>query len=222
MIGWMSGVCAMVGAYFLGAIPNGLLVARIKGVDIRRVGSGNIGATNVFRSVGKGWGLFTFALDALKGFVPAFFFPAWAGAECGTASWLNLSLACGCAAIAGHNWPVYLKFKGGKGVATSAGVLLGVAPIAAGIGLASWAALLFLTGYVAIASMGAGVIIAASSWMLYRGEGLVLPVTLTVLALVVIYTHRSNIQRLRAGTEHRFRKRIEPQRTQRDTEEGTR
>ena len=121
-------------AYLIGSLPFGLIVARwVGGVDIRHAGSGNIGATNVFRMVGRGWGIFTLLLDALKGFVPAFLFPLWAGQ-----SGSGFALLCGCAAIAGHNWPVYLRIKGGKGVATSAGVLPRLPPteIAAEAGLA--------------------------------------------------------------------------------------
>lgn len=196
----------VVVAYLLGSIPAGLLISRLRGVDIRSVGSGNIGATNVFRSVGKGWGSLTFLFDALKGFIPAYGFPLLFArpdmAEPGEA----LALAFGCAAIAGHNWPVFLRFKGGKGVATSAGVLLGIVPSAFLIGLATWILLLGLTGYVAVASMGAAVAISCAGWLLYQSHGPLLPITLTALGLVVIYTHRSNIQRLMNGTEHRFRR----------------
>ena len=107
-----------LGSYLLGSIPNGLFIAKAKGIDLRKVGSGNIGATNVFRCVGKGWGIAAFVLDAIKGFVPAFVFPRLV-LDC--PDWLGL--ACGVAAVAGHNWPVWLNFKGGKGVSTSAGML---------------------------------------------------------------------------------------------------
>jgi glycerol-3-phosphate acyltransferase PlsY len=216
----------LFGSYLIGAIPFGLLAARLKGVDIRAVGSGNIGATNVFRAVSKPLGLFVFFLDALKGFGPAFVFPALvapAGSDLPGGPGGAWALAFGAAAIAGHNWPVFLRFRGGKGVATSAGVLLAVAPLAVLIGLAAWILLLLLTGYVAIASMGAGVAIAIYSWLVYAARGLLLPAAFTLLALLVAYTHRSNIQRLRAGTEHRFRfrRRVQPQSTQRNAEEIT-
>ena len=134
----MSGACdcgvAMVIAafgvvsYLLGSIPNGLLIARVKGIDIRKVVSGNIGATNVYRSVSKSLGILTFVLDALKGAIPALWFPVQAAhcAQSPLPPWLPLLF--GGLAIAGHTWPVYLKFKGGKGVATSAGALIGIAP----------------------------------------------------------------------------------------------
>lgn len=197
-------ILACLAAYLAGSIPNGLWIARMKGVDIRTVGSGNIGATNVFRSLGKGLGVLTFALDALKGFVPAFFFPLavvrWGGAM----DWAPLGALCGVAAIAGHTFPVWLRFKGGKGVATSAGMLLGIAPAAAGIGLAVWIALMALTRYVSVASIGAAVAVPAVAWWIYRADGLFLPLLLTGLGVLIIWLHRANIARLCAGTENKF------------------
>jgi glycerol-3-phosphate acyltransferase PlsY len=191
-------------AYLLGAIPFGLLIARARGVDIRKVGSGNIGATNVFRSVGKGWGLLTFALDALKGFVPAWLFPAAASHCWGLPRCPELQLVCGVAAIVGHNWPVYAGFRGGKGVATSAGAVLGIAPVGVLIGLASWAVFFALSRYVSLASILAAVTLAAAAWPLYRETGWVAPATLSALAALIVWRHRANIRRLRDGTEHRF------------------
>lgn len=192
-----------VASYLIGAVPFALLIGRLQGVDIRKVGSGNVGATNVFRSVGKGLGVLTFACDVLKGFLPAFLFPIWFpvvhAAE-------NVGLLYGCAAIAGHNWPVYLRFKGGKGVATSAGVLLGVAPPAVGIGLAVWIVVYALARYVSLASIAGALAIPGASWWLYGAENWILPSVLTALGLLVIWRHRTNIQRLLNGTEHRFRK----------------
>ncbi|MBN1268810.1 MAG: glycerol-3-phosphate 1-O-acyltransferase PlsY [Kiritimatiellae bacterium] len=190
-------------AYLLGAIPMGLILTRLKGIDIRKVGSGNIGATNVFRSVSKGLGIATFVFDFLKGLVPAAAFPLLAR-RIGLAPGDLLGILCGCAAIAGHNWPVYIGFKGGKGVATSAGVLLGIAPAAVGIGLAAWILLFVTSRYVSIASIGAAVIVPLSSWIMNARDGFLLPITLTLLGALVILRHRSNIQRLMDGTEHRF------------------
>lgn len=207
-------VALVAGAYLLGAIPNGLLIARLRGIDIRKVGSGNIGATNVFRCVGKGWGILTFVLDALKGFIPAVLFPLLAAACAGDAeprAWRLLYVA---AAIAGHNWPVYLGFKGGKGVATSAGGLLGVAPAAMGIGLAIWLAAFVISRYVSLASIVASAAVCAAGWSFFAAErraglhggaaGWAIPLFLTVLAAAIIARHRANIARLLAGTENRF------------------
>ena len=200
-------IAGLAASYLLGAIPNGLLVARAKGVDIRTVGSGNIGATNVLRSVGKGPGLLALFLDALKGFLPAFAFPAVATAAGASPTAVPLGLLFGVAAIAGHNWPVYLRFKGGKGVATSAGVLIGIAPAAAGFGLLAWIVLFTLTRYVSVASIGAAATVAGAGWALYRHDGLALPVALTLLGALITWRHRTNIQRLRDGSENRFTRR---------------
>ena len=189
----------VVGAYFLGAIPFGLLIARSQGVDIRSQGSGNIGATNVFRVMGKGWGLLTFLLDALKGFVPAFLFPIWGG---GSGDW---GLYCGLMAIVGHSFPVYLKFKGGKGVATSSGMLLGIAPLAVGIGLLSWMLLMLVFKYVSLASIVAVLVVAVVVWVEGSGSP-VMKGLITLLSLLIIWLHRANIGRLLAGTENRFGK----------------
>jgi glycerol-3-phosphate acyltransferase PlsY len=202
---WRAGLG--LAAYLLGAIPCGYLVGRARGVDIRTLGSGNIGATNVFRCIGKGWGIFTFVLDALKGFLPAFLFSkllVLAGvAPEGT--WTSLpAIVYMVLAIAGHNWPVYLGFKGGKGVATSAGGLMGVAPGAAGVGLAAWALLFVTTRYVSVASIGAALIVAAAGWWLYLSQGVMLPSVLTALCLLVVLRHKGNITRLLAGTENRI------------------
>jgi len=193
-------------SYFLGAVPFGLLLSRVKGVDIRQVGSKNIGATNVFRSVSKTLGVLTFVADGLKGFVPAWLFPkivaAWGhGAP---PPWLGLLFAA--LAIAGHTWPVYIKFKGGKGVATSAGALIGIAPAATGIGLVTWILAMALTRYVSVSSIAAALIVPAAGWGLYAKQGLALPIALTVIGLLIVWRHKGNIQRLMNGTEHRFGK----------------
>lgn len=195
----------LAAAYLLGAIPNGLLIARLKGIDLQKTGSGNIGATNVFRCVGKGWGILAFVLDALKGFIPSFFFPRLVEVA---PPWLGL--ACGAAAVAGHNWPVWLKFKGGKGVSTSAGMLLGVAPAAVGIGFAVFAAVVVLTRWVSLGSILAAIAVpVAYLWM--NGAGNIpLSVTLVVMSALVIYKHRANIRRLLAGTEPRIVGRNKP------------
>jgi len=192
----------IVAAYLLGAVPFGLLVARSKGIDIRKEGSGNIGATNVFRVIGKGWGIFTFVLDALKGFVPAFFFPKLAETDPAYA------VLFGFAAILGHSFPVYLKFKGGKGVATSAGMLLGVAPLAVGIGFACWVISMILSRYVSLSSIIAAVAVAITAWVDPETVPAV-DVALTVLSALVIWLHRANIRRLLNGTESRFGKKKE-------------
>lgn len=189
-------------AYLVGAIPFGLLIARLRGVDIRQVGSGNIGATNVFRSIGKGWGILTFVCDALKGFLPAYAFPALAarlGPE--NISTAGLAMVCAALTVVGHNWPVYLRFKGGKGVATSAGALLALAPGAVGAGLLAWLLVFLTTRYVSVASIAAAGAVAGAGWFLADWPTALL---LTLLGAAVIWRHQANIHRLRAGTELQF------------------
>ncbi|MCS6770747.1 MAG: glycerol-3-phosphate 1-O-acyltransferase PlsY [Kiritimatiellae bacterium] len=205
MSGAATWILLVVASYLLGAIPFGFLIARAKGVDIRKVGSGNIGATNVLRSVGKPWGILTFVLDALKGFIPAMVFP-YLGSRWGADfhSMEIARLAGGVAAVVGHSFPVYLRFRGGKGVATSAGALLGIAPLAGLAGLCVWGLLFFAFKYVSLASIGAAVAVPVAAWLLYRSESAVVPAALTMLAILVVYRHRDNIRRLASGTEHRF------------------
>ena len=190
-------------AYLLGAIPFGFLIARLRGIDIRAVGSGNIGATNVFRCVGKPWGLLTFLCDALKGFIPTFVFPLAIIRLSLMDDVQLLGVLCAGAAIAGHNWPIYLKFKGGKGVATSAGALLGVAWLPVLIGLGAWILVFLLGRYVSIASILSAVIVATTAWLLPH-DSLVIPIALTILCFLIAWRHKTNIQRLFKGTEHRF------------------
>lgn len=198
----MEQILFSVAAYLLGAIPFGLLVAKSRGVDIRSQGSGNIGATNVLRVLGKGWGIFTFVLDALKGFIPAFVFPRLAGLE------TDWGVLFGIVAILGHSFPVYLKFKGGKGVATSAGMLLGVAPIAILIGLVCWILCMVFSRIVSFSSIVATIAVAVTVWVL-DPKALVVNMALTILAMLVIWLHRANIRRLLNGTENRFGKKKE-------------
>lgn len=185
-------------AYLIGSIPFGLLIAKTKGVDIRKQGSGNIGATNVLRCLGKPLGIACFALDALKGYLPAAFFPIIGLMD------PTFGILFGAASILGHNFPVFLKFKGGKGVATSAGVLLGVAPLAVVIGLATWVIVFYTSGYVSLGSIVAALVVILAGWT--TGYGPIIATALTLLGGLTIYRHRTNIQRLIAGTESRFRR----------------
>jgi glycerol-3-phosphate acyltransferase PlsY len=202
---WSLGA---LGAYLLGAVPFGFLIARARGVDIRTVGSRNTGATNVFRCVGKPWGIATFVLDLSKGvagcrLVPwllaqAFGAPAAPGIA-------PLHVFCGCLAVTGHNWPVFLGFKGGKGVATSAGLLLGLAPVGCGIALLAWLLAMAATRYVSLASIVAAIALGIAAWPLYRSAGIWFPITLDGLAALAIGRHHANIRRLLAGTEPHVR-----------------
>lgn len=181
----------------LGSIPTGYLWAKAKGIDIRTVGSGNIGATNVMRILGKGPGVAVLLIDALKGFVPVFCAPRLSP-ELDRSS---LQILCCVCVIAGHNWTCWLKFKGGKGIATSAGALLAFLPVPLLCALGVWGLVFAATRYVSLASIAAAATIPVATWLFTR------EVTLTVFTGVVgglaIYKHKANIQRLLAGTENR-------------------
>jgi len=198
-------VGALLTAYLVGAIPFGLLIARLRGVDIRTVGSRNTGATNVMRSVGPGWGILTLALDALKGYAAIAAAPPAAEylAQGSAPAWL--ALACGAAAIVGHNWPVYLRFKGGKGIATSAGVLLGIAPLALLCGLAAFALAFGLARYVSLGSIAAAIAVPVTAWLIREPHDWATPTILTLLGAIAIWRHRGNLQRLINGNENRVR-----------------
>lgn len=189
-------------AYLVGSIPTSHLVSRWGyGVDLTRRGSGNLGATNVFRVLGWKAALPVVLVDVGKGFAPTWFFPAadlspvWA--------W---TLAYGGAAIVGHVFPIWLGFRGGKGVATSAGVLAAVAPLATLAGFLVWGILVFGTRIVSVGSMAAAVTVAIVIWIRPPDEGAaVMRAFGTLLALFVLWAHRANLGRLLKGEENRFR-----------------
>ena len=193
-----------VAAYLLGSIPAGYLVARAKGIDIRAVGSGNIGATNVFRMVGKTAGLFALIIDGLKGYAACTWLCDWVLALTGvpTADTEPYRILAGITAVLGHNFTCWLKFKGGKGIATSAGVFFALAPLAAGIALVTWIVTAVLTRYVSIASIAAAVALPTAVWL--TKDSLFLGIVTTALGLLAIFKHRDNVQRLLNGTEQRF------------------
>jgi acyl phosphate:glycerol-3-phosphate acyltransferase len=198
----------VIGSYLLGSIPFGYLAGRIAGIDIRTCGSGNVGATNVIRTLGKSYGYPVFAADFLKGFGAvkmSLLIATQAQSEWNSSEIFGI-LAAICSVI-GHSFPVWLHFKGGKGVATSAGALFGLAPIAALFGAAIWILTFWLTRYVSVASIAAAAalpfIILITTW-LSRTAGKSLFYSSVCLAAVVIWRHRSNLSRLMRGTEPRF------------------
>jgi acyl phosphate:glycerol-3-phosphate acyltransferase len=187
-----------VASYFLGSIPTGFLWAKARGIDIRTVGSGNIGATNVMRALGKGPGIAVLLIDALKGFLPVWIAPRmFPGVDP-----VVLRITCCMSVIAGHNWTCWLKFKGGKGVATSAGALLAFLPLPLICALGVWVVVFALSRYVSLASISAAVAMPIATWFLEKD------VTLFIFTMIIgavgIYKHKSNIQRLLAGTENRI------------------
>jgi glycerol-3-phosphate acyltransferase PlsY len=190
-------------AYLAGSIPTSHWVSRgIYGKDLRREGSGNLGATNVFRVLGWRAALPVLVVDIVKGWAPAALFPlVTPGAS---PAW---AVAYGAAAIAGHVSSFWVGFKGGKGVATSCGVFLALAPWAALIGVGIWAAAVFTTGYVSVGSILAAIALPAAIFFTpYRG-GPLLPAFAASLGLFIIWAHRGNIQRLLKGEERRFGRR---------------
>ena len=205
---------AIIAAYLLGSIPFGLLIAKAHGKDLRSIGSGNIGATNVSRALGRKWAYFCFVLDVLKGLTPML--ATMLIAEPDSVLTLWLWLAVGCAAILGHIFPIYVKFKGGKGVATSFGVALGLWPyytICVLFAAAVWVVVVLIWRYVSLASITASVtfplvlivaIILTPDWNFAN----LWPVFITAIAIqiMVIVRHRENIKRLRAGTESKISK----------------
>ena len=193
-------------AYLIGSIPTGYLMARAKGVDIRSVGSGNIGATNVFRILGKGPGIVVLLIDALKGYIPAKLLPMFFYTRIQNPDYhyQYLMLVAGFFAIMGHNYTCWLRFKGGKGIATSAGVLIAWVPVALLITLASWIVVFAVSRYVSLASVVAAVVLPFAVWGT-RERPLMTGIA-TVLSALAIYKHRANIQRLIAGTENRIGK----------------
>lgn len=193
----MKVVFLLVGAYLLGAIPSSHLAGRAAGIDVSRQGSGNLGGTNVFRVAGWQYAVPVVLVDVAKGFVPVWYFPLWDGSGAP-----ELQLAYGLLAIGGHIRSVFVGFRGGKGVATSGGVLLALAPLAAVLGLLVWGGMVFLTRIVSVASLSAATVLPVAAWLLDAPRETVAFVT--GLALLVWWTHRENVARLLRGEENRF------------------
>lgn len=192
-------VAGLVAAYVIGSIPVGVLVARlVGGVDIRSQGSGNIGATNVLRTLGPAAGVITLLGDIAKGFLAT----SAAGAL-GGEGWLG---AGAVAAVVGNCWPVFLRFKGGKGVATGLGAFLRAAPLAVLPAALVWIAVTAITRYVSLASILACLGFVAAAWALGAARPVVAGAA--VVALIIVWRHQQNIQRLRAGTESRLGQRV--------------
>jgi glycerol-3-phosphate acyltransferase PlsY len=209
----LSYIVTAVVAYLLGSIPTGYVVARSRGIDIRTVGSGNIGATNVLRTLGKPAGIFVLLVDALKGFVSCYFvgrvvFRLLVGPiQEDSATHEYLKIVGGLLAILGHNYTCWLKFKGGKGIATSAGVVLGLLPSAFAVSFGVWILMLALTRYVSVASIAGAFVLPFAAWWCGRSTRMI--VVGAVIGALAIYKHRSNIQRLLSGTENRLGKKKE-------------
>lgn len=210
---YLKFALAVISGYLIGSVPFGVIIARAHGKDLRSIGSGNIGATNVARALGRKWAYFCFLLDVLKGLVPMLAVRALIEMPGPTPVLLSLWLLVGCAAILGHIFPIYLKFKGGKGVATSLGVALGLWPyytICAAVAFIIWAAITLIWRYVSLASIIASIafpLVLVLAILFRPGWDFTslwpLLIAATAIPLMVIIRHQENIKRLLAGTENK-------------------
>jgi acyl phosphate:glycerol-3-phosphate acyltransferase len=192
----------LLASYFLGAIPTSHLVSRtFAKIDLRQHGSGNLGATNLYRVLGWKYAVPVALFDIAKGVIPVLLFAPQASDS------LTFALACGVAAILGHVFSVFVRFKGGKGVATAAGVMLALTPLALGVAAAVWLTVVLLSGYVSLGSIAAAVVLPFAVYFLEDRSRPELLWIETLIAAGVVLLHRRNIQRLLKGTENRFGRR---------------
>ena len=205
---WYLALFIVVGSYLLGSLPIGYIVGKIAGIDIRKSGSGNIGATNVLRVLGKKYGYTVFFLDALKGFAVVRISLALVSTTPAAQPYANLFALLGAVVcVIGHSFPVWLNFRGGKGVATSAGVIIGLMPLAAIIVFPIWFIVFEICRYVSVASICAAISLPITIALFLRFkvmDSVVLLYFSIALAVVVVWRHRSNFSRLLNGTEQRF------------------
>jgi acyl phosphate:glycerol-3-phosphate acyltransferase len=199
----MSPIVGVILSYLAGSIPSAYIAGRARGVDLRKHGSGNLGATNVVRVLGPKIGGAVFVADLLKGFLPVFFLPGYT-----TSSMLQpevWALVYGAAAILGHVKPIFLLGRGGgKGVATASGVFLALAFVPMLIAEVAWIAVFYFTRYVSLASLVGAVILPVAIIALSRDPRSPVFIASLIVAAFVFWTHRANIGRLRRGEEHRF------------------
>jgi glycerol-3-phosphate acyltransferase PlsY len=192
----------LIASYLLGAIPTSYLAGRLfRGIDLREHGSRNLGATNLYRVLGWRYAVPVGLLDAAKGFIPVVAFaPRVSSSDL-------FALVCGLTAVLGHAFSVFVGFKGGKGVATAAGVMLGLAPVALAVATAVWIALVFTTGYVSLGSIAAAAVFPIAVLLFDRPSEPGMLWLDVAVAAAIIWFHRGNIQRLLKGTENRFGRR---------------
>jgi glycerol-3-phosphate acyltransferase PlsY len=201
-------IAALLVSYLLGSIPTAYLFGKMKGVDIRKVGSGNVGATNAMRALGRGLGITVLLLDILKGFIAVVVLGDYFGSKPIFWEVQNLRIIIGLCCICGHNWTIFLRFKGGKGIATSFGVLLGLALTLPGLGIIigilvlSWLIVFLAWRMVSLASIVAGIALPVLV-ILFRQPVILLIVSLILCTFVVI-RHKSNLQRILQGKESRL------------------
>ena len=197
----MSPIVGVFIAYLAGSIPSAYLAGRLRGIDLRQHGSGNLGATNVVRVLGAKIGAAVFIVDLLKGFLPVYFLPGYAE----TLRPELWALVYGVAAILGHVKPIFLLWKGGgKGVATASGVFLALAFVPMLIAEVAWIGVFYFTRYVSLASLVGATVLPVAILALYREPQSPVFIASVLIALFVFWTHRENIGRLRRGEEHKF------------------
>jgi len=188
-------------AYLIGATPTSYVVGKLgRGIDLREQGSKNLGATNVYRVLGWAYAIPVALIDVAKGAIPVVILGPWANGP----AWFTVAL--GLAAVVGHIFSPYVRFKGGKGVATAAGMFLALTPLAVAISIPIWIFTLWLSGYVSVASLTVAALFPVWIRLTVPDQ----PYTFwaaVVLAVIIVYSHRNNIRRLREGTENRFRTR---------------
>lgn len=191
-------------AYLIGSIPTGYIFSwLLKGVDIRKQGSGNVGATNVFRIVGKVPGIIVLILDILKGLIIVTLLASLLSKTPLPVNYNLFKIILGLAVITGHNWTIFLKFKGGKGVATSAGVLIGLEPLVMAICFLIWAIVFVITHYVSLSSIAAALFLPIFTFFFYRSSAELIIFSL-IICIIGIYRHQPNIKRLLNGTESKI------------------
>lgn len=198
----MATAAILLAAYLIGGIPFGYLIGKLRGIDVRTVGSKNIGATNVFRTVGRKWGLLAFALDFLKGFLPTL------GVALLMPDRPHLPLLVGIACVVGHMLTPYMKFKGGKGVATAFGMLVALIPGLVGVAFAVFIVFFAFSHYISLGSCMAALFLAVGVWFPWLGcpgvRNLPQAILVTAIALFVVWKHRANIARLFKGNENKI------------------
>ncbi len=201
----MSYVFGLIISYLIGSIPFGYIIPIAKGIDIRKQGSGNIGATNVGRILGRKYGIIIFILDLLKGFIVVFIIPVLIfDIKFPTTSDNLLVILCGVCAILGHVFPIFLRFKGGKAVATSLGVFMWLSPIPIAIAFGVWILTVILSRYVSLGSMISAIVLTGGIIAFENepfGNGIYITILSIIVAILIILRHITNIQRIINGTE---------------------
>ncbi|MGB9735414.1 MAG: glycerol-3-phosphate 1-O-acyltransferase PlsY [bacterium] len=195
-----------VAAFLIGSLPTGYLVAKAKGINIRTIGSGNIGATNVTRAMGKAWGAFVLIVDALKGFIPVFLVKEYITSPSPERMYV-LMTTVGALAVAGHVFTPFLKFKGGKGIATTLGVLLAISPVLALILILIWIIAFLITRISSVGALSSALLMPVIVLFIFHKPILNIMIGFSIfMTIFIFFTHRENIKRLYRGEEKGFKK----------------